>query len=121
MKRMIFGLILAALAFPAWAGQVAECYAIGAHNQYGRMSAARYVRLFGDRMILTGRTGRRDMPRWSLPCGPTANGLFCSGRSRGMIVYIKTDGWQMKEMVQHRNGGEVIHAVYNCNRALALP
>jgi hypothetical protein len=123
MKTPVLGLLLLAVASPAAAENVAECRSIGGHHYYNdRISAARYIRLSGSRMMLTGRTGRTDMPRWSLPCATTPTGLFCAGGSRSMSVSIKTDGSQMQEMVQdRRTGAEAFHIVYNCNRELSLP
>jgi len=123
MKAPILGLLLVAIAMPAAAEQVAECRSTGGHHYYNdRISVGRYIRLSGSRMELTGRTGRKDMPHWVLPCAPTATGLFCAGVSRGRSVAVRTDGWQMKEMVyDRRNGIEVFHISYNCNRDLALP
>jgi hypothetical protein len=123
MKRLTVALLFLAAAFPTMAAQHIECRSIGGHHPYGRdISAARYLRIYGARMILTGRTGRHDMPRWSLPCTPTETGMFCSGRSRSKLVTIKTDGWQMKEMVYGRGyNDEIFHVVYNCNHELVLP
>lgn len=122
MKRAVLSLLFLAIVFPAKAEQVAECRSIGGHHYYNdRISAARYVRLDGSRMRVTGRTGQRDMPNWSLRCGPTDKGIFCAKRSRKGIVNIWTDGWKMKEMVVDRYGTEIFHVVYNCNQELVLP
>lgn len=123
MKAMVLGLFALVTAFPAAAQQMAECRSIGGHHYYNdRISAARYVWLSGSKMELAGRTGRQDMPHWFLRCSPTESGMFCSGRSRGKVVNIQTDGWKMKEMVyDRRHGVEAFHVVYNCNHQLVLP
>jgi hypothetical protein len=122
MKRAVLALLALTIAFPAAAEQIAECRSIGGHHYYNdRISAARYVRLYGSRMLLRGRSGRHDMPTWSLRCVPTRDGLFCAKRSRKAIVNISTKGWQMKEMVVDRHGTEIFHVVYNCNNELVLP
>jgi hypothetical protein len=122
MKRAVFALLALMIAFPAVAAEYAECRSIGGHHYYNdRISAARYVRLYGSKMILTGRSGRHDMPTWSLRCGATRDGLFCVKRTGKAIVNISTDGWKMKEMVLDRRGGEIFHIVYNCNNELGVP
>jgi hypothetical protein len=122
MKRAVLALLLLMIAVPAAAEQIAECRSIGGHHYYNdRISAARYVRLWGSRMLLTGRSGQHDMPTWSLHCLPAEDGLFCAKRTRHGAVNISTKGWRMKEMVVDRHGVEVFHVVYNCNNALALP
>jgi len=123
MKRLTLALLLLATAFPARAIEHVECRSIGGHHPYdNRISVARYLRIYGSKMVLTGRTGQHDMPRWSLACAPTETGLFCSGRSRGKLVTIKTDGSQMKEMIYGRGyDNEIFHVTYNCNHELVLP
>lgn len=122
MRLAILGLLFFSAAFPAAAEEVAECYSIGGYHHGNDISAARYVRFHGTRMELTGRSGRHDMPTWRLACTPTDKGLFCSGRRRGLLVNVKVDGWQMKEMVWGRGyDGEIFHIVYNCDRALGQP
>lgn len=124
MRHAILGLLFLSAAFPAAAEEVAECYSIGGHHPYGNdISAARYVRFFGTKMVLTGRTGTHDMPTWSLRCSPTAKGLFCTAERRGKRVDIVVNGWQMKEMVWGRSGynDELFHIVYNCDSAIGQP
>ena len=122
MNRAIVGMLLFAIACPAAAAQVAECRAIGGHDATHRISAARYVKLYGSNMVLVGSSGRRDMPRWSLRCGSISKGIYCAGRSRKSIVEVWTDGWKMTErMSSRRHGGETLHVVYNCNTELVLP
>ena len=124
MRRAILGLLFLSVAFPAAAQEVAECYSIGAHHPFGNdISAARYVRFNGTSMVLTGQSGRHDLPVWRLACAPTDKGLFCSGHRRGLRVNVTVNGWQMKEMVWGRAGyyDERFHAVYNCDRAIGQP
>lgn len=122
MKRAVLVLLSMMIAFPAAAVEFAECRSIGGHHYYNdRISAARYIRFYGSRMVLTGRSGRHDMPTWSLRCAATQNGLFCAKRTRRAIVNISTRGWRMKEMVVDRHGTEIFHIVYNCNHEMVLP
>jgi hypothetical protein len=122
MKRAAFALLASMIAFPAVAAEFAECRSVGGHHYYNdRISAARYVRFYGSQMILTGRSGRHDMPTLSLRCSATPDGLFCAKRTRRAIVNISTHGWKMKEMAVDRHGTEIFHIVYNCNNELVLP